>query len=67
MRVKINRELKIKVLKALKQGYFETKEIKELSDIDDSYDLPPLTNEELDFLKSLNDEKENRIKIKKER
>ena len=57
MIVKITRELKIKLLKALKQGYFDTKEFKELMVIDETdFVLPPLTNEELDYLKTLNDE-----------
>ena len=65
MRINITRELKIKVLKALKQGYFETKDIKELIITDNNFVLDPLTNEELDFLKSLNNEKKNNQRTKK--
>lgn len=56
MRIELSRRLKIKLLKALEQGYIETTNFKELSCEKDKFELPNLTNEELDYLKRLNDE-----------
>jgi hypothetical protein len=46
MEIQINRELKIILLKALKDGYLETNEITKFETGDITYDLSVLTDEE---------------------
>ena len=44
MKVTINRELKIKLLKALKSGYIETQEYPELQEVNATFQIVPMSN-----------------------
>ena len=45
MKIKIDRELKIKLLKALKDGYIETQELPELQEMTATFHIHPIQKE----------------------